>query len=64
MAFIVVGGPEPKCGGDLVIVSCVPFPLDPLALQQQFSLFVGLMLVQINLVSISVKRIADGRQIS
>lgn len=27
MGFVVVGGPEPKCGGGLMLLSCVPFTL-------------------------------------
>ena len=62
VGFIIVGGPKPKCGGDVMIMSCVLFTL--LMLWQRFSLFLGLTRVQPILVSISDKCTVDGRQIS
>jgi len=34
VGFVIVGGPEPKCGGDLMIMSCVLFTLS--VSRQQF----------------------------
>jgi hypothetical protein len=34
VGFIMIGGPDPKCGGDLMVMSCVLFTL--LVLRQQF----------------------------
>ncbi len=42
VGFIILGGPELRCGGDLMVMSCV---LSSLVLPQQFSLSLGFTLV-------------------